>query len=269
MARNRIPEPTGWRATDLGICAAAAALPLLCHGAAMFINVEPGSWFTISPAIRWSLAADCMLYTAVCAIVAAPIAGVAVASARRSDERRDRRMADVSTGVGTLSIASVLFTVVSAVFSIAWRFGQANALSLVLQSHVTVLSVTVALAAWGALCAAWLHDPLDAAAVSVIVALGAAGGLLVGGAAVADLPPAVLAVGLTANPLVAVASAAHIDIMRMDLLYQISPLAHMQFEYPTWERACAWYLAVAFACCLGVTWKSRTSFGAFALRGLP
>ena len=116
--------------------------------------------------------------------------------------------------------------------------------------------MALALAAWGALCGVF-SDPLDAAAFSLIVVLVAAGGLLVAGASVADLPRRLVALALTASPLVVIASAANIDIVRMDLLYQISPLAHMQVDYPpgTRERVVSrsWVL-----CFLGLTLKFRT-----------
>jgi hypothetical protein len=169
-----------------------------------------------------------------------------------------------------IGMSAVLFAIVSAVLSMAWRVGQPGVAAIVLQSHVTMAAVVCALMAWGALCGTWFREPLDAAACSVAFAVSAAAGLLVAGAVVADMPSSVLGWGLIASPLVVVASAAHIDIARTDLLYQISPLAHIQFDYPTWGRASALYLAVAFACFVGVTLKSRAwSPGVRDLRGLP
>ena len=72
---------------------------------------------------------------------------------------------------------------------------------------------------------------------------------------VAALPRALIAFALAASPLVAVTTAAQIDIVRSDLLYQISPLAHVQIDYPSWPGAAAGYLAIACVCllCLTVT----------------
>ena len=247
------------RRCEVGLWTSAAALPLASHASAMLVNVEPNAWLTLGESIRWSLAADAMLHTAGCAIVAAPIAGVAaVARRRRSSE--GGLTCDFVGVVPAVTIAAALFTTVSSVISMMWLAGQPGATLLVVQAHATVLSVTLALAGWGALCAEWFRDPLDAAGCSLATVLVAACGLLVGGAAVSDLSPSMLGWGLTASPLMVIASAAQIDLVRMDLLYQISPLAHIQFEYPSWERACALYTAVAFACFLAVRSKSRTWF---------
>jgi len=39
---------------------------------------------------------------------------------------------------------------------------------------------------------------------------------------------------LIASPIVSAASAADVDLLRTDLLYRISPLAHGRFDYPAW-----------------------------------
>jgi hypothetical protein len=44
----------------------------------------------------------------------------------------------------------------------------------------------------------------------------------------------------------------------MDLLYQISPLAHVQIDYPAWQRASAWYLTFAVIGFLALALKFRT-----------
>jgi hypothetical protein len=40
-------------------------------------------------------------------------------------------------------------------------------------------------------------------------------------------------------------------------MYQVSPLAHVQVDYPEWYAACGWYFVVAVICFLGLKWKSR------------
>jgi hypothetical protein len=61
-----------------------------------------------------------------------------------------------------------------------------------------------------------------------------------------------LQAALTASPFVAVATAAQIDVVRLETFYQISPLAHMRVDYPSWQTVCGWYLAVGCLCCIGV-----------------
>jgi hypothetical protein len=241
-----------------GLWVAAAGLPAIAHGASLFVNVEPGAWFSIPAPLRWALAADALLYVAGCVLVAAPVAGVAVSAHRKAAAAAPRAMADGVRIAWPLLIAVLLFAASSSLFAFGWRFGHEDATAFVGRSHTTLIAVALALAAWGALCGAWFSDPLDAAAFSLVIALAAAGGLLVSGAAVADLPRPMIALGLIASPLVVIASAAQIDIVRMDLLYQISPLAHVQIDYPVWHRASAWYLSLAFVCFFTLTLKFRT-----------
>ena len=230
--RNTVlhPPPTHSRR----LLVAAALAPLLTHLMALGASVEPGAWLTVAAPVRWSLAPDAVLFTAVFAIVFGPIVGAVVSNAGGRP--------------ATLAAAATSFTVVSALLTLAWRFDQTGAVNYALRSHVPLLAVALALSAWGAVCGAWLRNPLDAAGVSLLAALVASGGLLVGGAAVGDLPRPLIAAGLAANPLVAVAIAAHIDIFRTDVLYQISPLAHMQIDYPTWPGTTAAFVAVAAMC---------------------
>ena len=226
--------------------ASAVGLPVLAHGVPIFVHVEPESWFGMAATLRRALAADALLYTGACAIVAAPVAGAAVAAARRSLPA-DRDTASAALGTAwPLIVAVLLFAGVSALLTFGWTAGREDAAAFVARSHVTLVAVALALSAWGAFCGASFRDPLDAAAVSLLVTLVAAGGLLVAGAVVADMPQRMLGLGLAASPLVVIASAARIDIVRMDLLYQISPLAHMQMTYPAWHSAAVAYLALAF-----------------------
>jgi hypothetical protein len=115
---------------------------------------------------------------------------------------------------------------------------------LVVTSHATLAVIGLALAAFGAWLGSACHDPLDAAALGVSTALVAALGLFAAGPLVTDLPAAIVNAALSANPIVAAASAADVDLLRIDLLYRISPLAHRSFEYPAWYSPLALYGAV-------------------------
>jgi hypothetical protein len=157
----------------------------------------------------------------------------------------------------TLAIAVFIFVMTSGLVTVLWRLGQAGANAFAVQSHFILLAVTLALSAWGAMCAAWCRNPLDAVALSLVTVAMISGGILVVGSVVGEVPQAMIEFALLASPLVVVASAAHIDLVRMDVLYQISPLAHMRFDYPGWESACGLYLLLASACFLGLTWRCR------------
>jgi hypothetical protein len=240
--------------TYSGLLAGAAIAPLITHGASLVVSVDPATWLHLSAPVRWSLAPDALLFTTGCVIVCAPVVGATVTASRRANVQN---RGGLLSAVALLGAAVLMFTVVSALLTLGWRFGQGGTLGYVTRSHVTLAAVALALAAWGALCGAWFRNALDGAGFSLITALLAAGGLLVGGAVVADLPRGLIAAGLAANPLVSVASAADIDIVRSDVLYQISPLAHMQIDYPAWSLATACYLAVACICTLSLTATDR------------
>ena len=111
----------------------------------------------------------------------------------------------------------------------------------VLVSYATVGTVGFALAALGAWFGSIWSDPLDAAALSVGSALVAAFGIFAAGPLAANLPTAVVNAALMASPIVSAASAADVDLLRTDLLYRISPLAHGRFDYPSWFAPLAVY----------------------------
>ena len=62
---------------------------------------------------------------------------------------------------------------------------------------------------------------------------------------------------LLANPIVAVASAANIDLLRFEFLYQVSPIVHRTFDYPTWYLAVACFSAAALLATAGAAHARR------------
>lgn len=230
---------------------AAAALPCVAAAASVFVHIEPSAWLTMPDSVRRGVTADALLYIAAALILAAPLAGVVTGTAGRPDGKGPARTAGPGV-TGPLVIAVLVFVASSAVVTLlGWGQIDRPALQFVAASHATLGAVGLALAAFGAFCGALFRDPLDAAAVSIGVVLLATGGLLVAGASVGDLPQAWIHAGLTASPLVAITAAAEIDIVRMGLPYQISPLAHLQVDYPTWYTASGCYLVVAVLCFAG------------------
>jgi hypothetical protein len=65
-----------------------------------------------------------------------------------------------------------------------------------------------------------------------------------------------LKAALLASPVMSIATAAQVDLVRSDIWYQISPLAHVQVEYPTWGAVCLTYLAAGCTALLGMAWTS-------------
>jgi hypothetical protein len=231
----------------------AGATPIVSWAALALTGLGPARWLSVNALFERGASADALLYTAAAVIAGAPLLGVAACREDDAGPPRGvvRTIGTVVLAVGALGMASALVTVLG-------RGVSAETLALVWQSHAMLAAVALALALLGAACGAAFRDPLVGAAVSLAVTVVAAAGVLVAGAGVADLPRSALALALTASPLVAVASAAHIDIVRMEPLYQISPLAHLSIEYPAWRIALAWHLAVAVACGVALTWTHRT-----------
>jgi hypothetical protein len=231
-------------------------LPVVANAAAVYINLGPG-WTSFSAPAWRALASEALLYTSAVLVVAAPLGGV---MAMRIEQRaaRSRGAAGLAPLITrTLALTVLLFTSVSACLTgLEWS-GSPGAFAFVATSHATLAAVLFGLAAFGAYCAVVWRDALDAAAFSLAVALVAAGGLLVAGSSIADASPRALQAGLLASPFVAAATAARIDVVRLETFYQISPLAHMRVDYPSWQAACGCYLAVGSVFFVGVTRRAR------------
>jgi hypothetical protein len=229
---------------------AAALAPLLALGASLVVNVEARNWLHISRPLIQSLIPDALLYSAWALVVGAPLAGVVRASQPR-----------------TLVVAVVLFVSVSATMHLGAFGVGVDTLTFVTASHTTVASAAMALVALGALCAVTFRDQLDAAAAALTAVVVLSAGVLVAGAPVADAPRAVIEAALTASPVVAIASAAGIDLARTEVLYQVSPLARLRFEYPTWYVASAWYLGAACLMYIAASRMLRTLDSCPQLKG--
>jgi hypothetical protein len=215
---------------------AAALLPLVPGVASVATAIGGGAWSELTWSLVRAVTPDALLYSAACIVVAAPLAGVAVASGRR------RPALDT---VRRLAAATAIFSAVSAMLTVARLGLDPEALRFAVTSHAVLASVTLALAAFGAWLGSLMRDPLDAAALAITAALTAAYGVLVAGAPVGELSAPILKAALLASPVMTVATAAQVDLVRSDIWYQISPLAHIRLEYPAWGTMCGAYLAAA------------------------
>ena len=82
-------------------------------------------------------------------------------------------------------------------------------------------------------------------------------GLLSLGSFSGDLPTPIVNAALLANPIVAVASAANVDLLRFEFLYQVSPIVHGTFDYPTWYGAVACFSVAALIAATGAAHARR------------
>jgi hypothetical protein len=239
-----VAAPGAWRRfRSLWLC--SCALPPLALGAAVSANVGIEGWLSTPLPILRALVADATLYCATLLVATAPLAGVAAGS-RRTGSGSSGMAAAVDTA-WPLVVAVLLLAIAMSASTLA--VGRFNASAV-----CTTAAVALALALVGACCARAVTDPLDAVACSLGGAVIASVGLLVVGPVVDRIPAPILDLALTVNPFIAMTSAGGIDILRTDVLYRISPLAHLHVEYPAWHVAAAWHLLLAVAAFCGLMW---------------
>jgi hypothetical protein len=184
---------------------------------------------------------DVLMAETMLTMVAAPLAAVAVRTLR------------------PVAAAIVLATALSMLGHWAAAGAAAPPLLPLLAVHATLGAAALALAAIGACARTFFTDPLDAGAAAVATAAIAGAGVFALGPAAIDLPERILNLALAASPIVAVASAANVDLFRGEMLYHLSPIAHRQFEYPLWYAAAGSYLVVAAAAVGAAAGIRRTS----------
>lgn len=202
----------------------AALLPAVPAFASVMAAIDLRDWTGLDAALVRATTPDALLYSAACVVVAAPLAGVGVTSRRR------------------LAVAGAIFCAVSAGLTLARLGVSGDAVRFVATSHAVLASAVLALAALGALLASILRHPLDAVALALGVALTASYGLLVAGAPVGGLSTTWLEAAMLASPVMTMATAAQVDLVRTDIWYQVSPLAHVRLEYPALSTVCGAYL---------------------------
>jgi hypothetical protein len=190
-----------------------------------------------------------LLYSTGLLIAAAPVAGVAVGQrellgARATGAASTARRIVSSLGIGALAFAATAFASTAAIGLVA---GEAFSTPL-LGAHLMQGAAGLGIALAGAVLACWFRNPLDAAGWSVALTCLGSFGLLGAGTLVESLPRTLVEWALAASPLMAVATAGHIDVLRTDVVYQISSLAHVQVGLPSWPVVLAAYLSIAAAC---------------------
>ena len=122
---------------------------------------------------------------------------------------------------------------------------------------VTAATAVFALCGVALVCLRRFADPLDRIAAIVVIVVCVLGDAFALGDIAMWMPAALLNLLLLANPIVAVASAARVDIFHGALLYDISPIAHRDFQYPAWQAAAAVYGCIALAAFLAARASAR------------
>lgn len=210
---------------------AASGLPIVVGGLVLWLLSGADARTALpSPMLAGALT-DALLVNGGVAVIAASLAGVVLAGGRDTGLR----------SLGRLSGLVVAFAVASGAMSFAAGAPPPRTVGTVAATHLAMIAGALAFGSFGILCGRVFRHPLDAAAVSLGAALLCTVGILVAGPVAAYAPPLLVDGALLASPLVTIATAARIDILRTDVLYRISPLAHVGTEYVAWPLATAVY----------------------------
>lgn len=139
-----------------------------------------------------------------------------------------------------------LFLLSFGVLAFSWR-AISGGLTAAVLGHLALVVSVASLAELGRLVRAFIADRLAGAlaslGVSVLLVIGAfAAGPLAG-----DLSTTAGVWLMVANPLVAITSAAGIDLLHLDTIYRTSPLAHRGVVLPAWTTACLVYAVAGLA----------------------
>ena len=218
----------------------AAAAPILIHAVFVLASVQGGSVGLLPHYVRTQVNVDALLAESMAVVIAGPILGVFAAT-------RAARLASSPKNIARqLGVGAAIFALAAAVASLV--VARSGDIGTLVASHLTLAIAALTVSSIGAAAGVYFDHPLDATACALAVSLAAGCGVLVTGPLVDAAPSAIVNSALVASPIVATASAADIDVLRGELLYRFSPIAHSQFAYPAWPVACGTYAVVAAAC---------------------
>jgi hypothetical protein len=146
-----------------------------------------------------------------------------------------------------VAFAFVLLAIFSlSLLAFSWR-GIPGGITAALFGHVALVVAVAALAQAGKLIRFVVADKLSGALVALAASTLVVLGIFAVGPLAGRLSPSATAVALFANPLVAITSAAGIDLLHLDAIYRTSPLAHRGVALPAWTTASAVYAVVGLA----------------------
>ena len=166
------------------------------------------------------------------ALVAAPLVG------HHGGWRVLPRFVVIVLGVVLLASVGVLL--------FSWR-AIAGGITAALFGHVALIISVAAVAELGRLAGAFVADRLAGALTALGIGVLLVAGAFAAGPLTGDLSATASMWLLVANPLVAITSAAGIDLLHLDTIYRTSPLAHRGVVLPAWTTACAVYAVTGLA----------------------
>jgi hypothetical protein len=183
--------------------------------------------------VDWPIvASNAFMTVAIVALIAAPIVGV-------------------SGGWAALRLSiklflAGLFLASFALLAFSWR-GIAGGVVAAALGHLALVVSILALAEVGRLARTLFADRLAAAMAGLFTSAIVVIGIFAMAPLTENISAAQSQWLLFANPLVAVTSAAGIDLLHLDTIYRTSPLAHRGVVVPAWTTACAVYAVVGLA----------------------
>ena len=128
----------------------------------------------------------------------------------------------------------------------AWR-AIPGGLTAALTGHVAFLVSALSAIEITRLSRSALSSDMAAGLAGVVTAIGLSIGPFALGPLLRDGSLSLYGWILFANPLVTIASAAGIDLLHVDVIYQLSPLAHRGVALPAWMAACSTYAVLGLA----------------------
>jgi hypothetical protein len=215
----------------------AAAVPAVSIGLILATDTRWLGSDQAAAAARARLVGQLLLTEAVLAVVWAPLMGLfAAMRVSASGGQLAGRSPAAKLVIGAWQLGRLLVTRIALMTALSGGIVLAMRTTLdastLVSAHAILGAAALAFATLGAACARMFREPLDAAACATGLALLTAFALFAGGPVLDSIPPWFLTAALAVNPIVATATSANIDLFRMDLLYQLSPLAHRHVEYP-------------------------------------
>jgi hypothetical protein len=147
----------------------------------------------------------------------------------------------------SVAFAALMLLVFSfSLLAFSWR-GIPGGITAAVFGHIALIISVAALAQAGKLIRLFVADPLTGALVALVASTLVVLGIFAVGPLAGRLSASATAVALFANPLVAITSAAGIDLLHLEAIYRTSPLAHRGVALPAWTTSSAVYAVVGLA----------------------
>jgi hypothetical protein len=148
---------------------------------------------------------------------------------------------------GPVALGALLLLVVSfSLLAFSWR-GIAGGMTAALFGHIALIVSVLAMAQAGQLIRVFVTDRLTGALLALVASALLVVGVFAAGPLAGRLSTSATAAVLLANPLVAITSAAGIDLLHLEVIYRTSPLAHRGVALPAWTTASAVYAVTGLA----------------------